>query len=264
MKVPIYNIKGEKSGEMTVAKAFSQPVRKDLIKRAILHEQSLERHPYGANPLAGKRTSAHYHGRRGIKHAMMNREMARMKRIHGQGHLNMTARFVPQATKGRKAHPPKAEKVWEKKMNKKELLKAILSAVAATGKKNIVEERGHKIKDVKHVPMIIEDKFQELKKAKDVKDALHDIGFDAELERAKEKKVRAGKGKTRGRRYARKKGPLIVVSDEKDIKKSGRNLSGVDIVTVSELSVTLLAPGTHPGRLCLWTKSAMEALDKLN
>ncbi|MFH1364573.1 MAG: 50S ribosomal protein L4 [Candidatus Aenigmatarchaeota archaeon] len=264
MKVPVYSTKGEKTGEMNLAKAFSQPVRKDLIKKAVLYEQSLTRQAYGADPLAGKRTSAHYHGRRGIRHSMMNREMARMKRIHGQGHLNFTARFVPQAVKGRKAHPPKAEKIWEKKMNKKEFLKALLSAVSATGKKEMVEERGHKITGVKHVPMVIDDNFQELKKAKEVREALHAIGFDKDLERAESKKVRAGRGTMRGRKYTRKKGPLIVVGEDKGIEKAGRNLAGVDIVTVKNLSLELLAPGTHPGRLCLWTKSAMNELDKLN
>jgi len=264
MKTPVYNMKGEKSGEVNLAKAFSQPVRQDLIKKAVLYEQSLERQPYGANPMAGKRTSAHYHGRRGIKHSMMNREMARMKRIHGQGYLNMTARFVPQSTKGRKAHPPKAEKIWAKKMNKKEFFKALFSAVSATGNRDIVGERGHKIEKIKHIPLIMDDKFQELKKVKEVKELLHILGFDAELERAKEKKIRAGKGKLRGRKYVKKKGPLIVVSDYKGLEKAGKNLAGVDIVSVKDLTVQLLAPGTHPGRLCIWTKSAMEAVDKMN
>ncbi len=119
MQTSIYDIKGKVKGKITIPKIFSVAVRKDLIEKAVLAERSRKRQPYGSDPLAGKRTSAHYHGRRSIRWSMMNREMARTKRIHNQGGLNYTARFVPQATKGRKAHPPKAEKKWKLKINKK-------------------------------------------------------------------------------------------------------------------------------------------------
>nr|NIQ06333.1 50S ribosomal protein L4 [Candidatus Korarchaeota archaeon] len=42
-----------------------------------------------------------------------------------------------------------------------------------------------------------------------------------------------------------------------------RNLPGVDIVKVNNLNVELLAPGTHPGRLTVWTSSALEKLNEL-
>ncbi|MFH1978493.1 MAG: 50S ribosomal protein L4 [Candidatus Aenigmatarchaeota archaeon] len=262
MKSPIYSLKGEKIGDMELGKTFSQKVRQDLIKRAVLFEQSHERQSYGADPLAGKRTSAHYHGRRGIKHSMMNREMARMKRIHGTGFLHFTARFVPQAVKGRKAHPPKAEKIWELKMNKKEHMKALLSAIAATADKEFLAKRGHKITHLKHVPLVIDDKFQELKKTKDVLEIFKLLGLSEDVERAKTKSVRAGRGKTRGRKYVKKKGPLLVVNEERGIEKASKSIPGVEIATPKSLTVQMLAPGTDPGRLVLWTKSAIEQLQK--
>ena len=72
MKIPVYDLKGKVKTEITVANAFKGPVRKDLIERAFLTERSKERQPYGANPLAGKRTSAHYHGMRHYRFTMMN------------------------------------------------------------------------------------------------------------------------------------------------------------------------------------------------
>ena len=42
--------------------------------------------------------------------------------------------------------------------------------------------------------------------------------------------------------------------------KAAKNLPGVDVVTVDNLNVELLAPGTHPGRLTIWTQSAIEKL----
>ena len=161
MKIPVYALMGTQKGSITLGRAFSGPVRPDLIKRAVKAEQAAIRQPYGADPEAGKRTSASYHGRRGIRHSMMNREMARMKRITSTRTLYMRARFVPQAVKGRKAHPPKAGKVWDRKVNKKERVAALLSAASATLNRDWVEKR-QRVEHVKHIPLVVEDKLQGL------------------------------------------------------------------------------------------------------
>jgi large subunit ribosomal protein L4e len=257
MKIPVYSLNGKVKGNIVLAKAFSEPIRTDLIKRAVIAERSNHIQPYSTDPLAGKRTSAHYHGRRGIRHAMMNREIARMKRIHGSGGLDFRARFVPQAVKGRKAHPPKP-KNWVKKINKKERKKALLSAIAATTNKKMITERGHRTDGVKHIPLVIEDKFQKLKKIKDVISVLKKLGLEQELDRTKEKKIRAGRGKTRGRKYKKKKGLLVIITEDKGIGKACKNIPGLEITTLKNLSVELLAPGIKPGRLTLWTQSAIE------
>lgn len=263
MKVPVYGLDGKVKGSITVAKAFSRPVRNDLIKKAVLAEQSKTIQPYGTDPLAGKRTSAHYHGRRGIRMSMMNRELARMKRIHGSGGLSMRARFVPQAVKGIKAHPPKAEKNWKVKINKKERINALLSAASASANREMVEKRGHLIEGVKHIPLVVEDKIQDFKKIKEVRETMQKLGLEMELERAKKKKIRAGKGTARGRKYKVKKGPLVVVGEDRGIIKAGSNLAGVDVVEAGNLSVSMIAPGSHPGRLCLWTESAVKKMEEL-
>ncbi|MHA1513617.1 MAG: 50S ribosomal protein L4, partial [Candidatus Hodarchaeales archaeon] len=41
---------------------------------------------------------------------------------------------------------------------------------------------------------------------------------------------------------------------------AARNISGVDTVLVDQLNAEHLAPGTHAGRLTVWTKSAIEYL----
>ncbi|MCX6814074.1 MAG: 50S ribosomal protein L4, partial [Candidatus Aenigmarchaeota archaeon] len=230
--------------------------------RAVLAEQSNNRQVYGTDPLAGKRTSAHYHGRRKVRHSMMNREMARMARIHGTGFLHMTARFVPQATKGRKAHPPKTEKVWKKGMNKKEHTKAMVSAVSATAHKDYVVSRGHKTEGIKHIPLVIENSIEQVKKVREINEVLRTLGLEKEIERAKEKKVRQGKGTRRGRKYKKKKAFLIVVSEYRGIEKAAGNIPGVDVVRINELRVEHLAPGGMPGRLTLWTEGALEQFEK--
>jgi len=262
MKVPVYTLKGESKRSMDSGRVFSEPVRPDLISRAVISEQSRNRQPYGADPLAGKRTSAHYHGRRKVRHSMMNREMARMARIHGSGFMHMTARFVPQATKGRKAHPPKTEKVWKKGINKKERMKALASAIAATASKEFALSRGHKADGIKHVPLVVEREIEEVKKAKEAIEALKALGLEKEMERVKEKKIRPGKGTKRGRKYRKKKGLIIIVSEYGGIEKAAGSLPGIDVVKASELRVEHLAPGGRPGRLALWSEAALEQIEK--
>ncbi|RLI99848.1 MAG: 50S ribosomal protein L4 [Candidatus Aenigmatarchaeota archaeon] len=263
MKVAVLSLSGEKKGEIEIPLGISE-IRADLIRRAVLAEQSKKRQPYGTDTLAGKRTSAHYHGRRGIRWSMMNREMARMKRIHNQGFLNYAARFVPQAVKGRKAHPPKVEKVWEQKINKKERLKALMHAIVATFNKEMVLGRGHRIDELKYFPFALDNSFQKIKKTKDVVKLFCTLGLEKELERCKEKKVRAGKGKMRGRKYRVKKGPLVVIGKDEGVSNAVKNIAGVDVCKVDELTVEALAPGTCPGRLTIWTEDAIKMIGNIN
>lgn len=262
MNVKVLSLKGEPKGEISLARAGSEPLRNDIINKAFLAERSRLRQPYGADPLAGQRTSAHYHGERGIRHSMMNKEMARMKRIHSGGFLYFRAREVPQAVKGRKTFPPSTDKVWELKINKKERRKAISSAVSASLNRDMVAKRGHKIGTVPHFPIVVEDALEGLRKSRELEQALLSMGLKPEMERIEAKSIRGTAGSMRGRRYIRKKGPLIIISRDGGIVKAGKNLQGVDVLGIKELSVNQLAPGCHPGRLCVWTKSALEKFDK--
>ena len=257
----VYDLEGKEVEEVKLPKVFSYAYRPDIIKKAVLASQANRRQPYGLDPLAGKRTSAHYHGKRKYRWTMMNKEMARISRIHGKvGYLNFVARFVPQATKGRRAHGPKAEKIWSQKINDKERKTAIKSALAATANMELVKNRGHKIQN-QMLPIIIVDSAEDIKKTKDVRNFLEKIGLKSELERCAIKKVRAGKGKMRGRKYTKKKGPLIVTSKNCSLLKAARNIAGVDAVAVNNVNSELLAPGTHAGRLLIITKSALNKLE---
>jgi len=260
MQAIVYGLSGKEKGKLNLPSLFSEEVREDLIKRAVLAEWSEKRQKYGSNPLAGQRSSAHYHGRRSRRDSQMNRELARMKRIHGQGFLNLTARVVPQAVKGRKAHPPKSEKNWTLKINKKERVKALNSAIAASADRERVSKRGHRVSNVKHMPLVLEDDLQKMKKTKDVLGVLEKIGLKEELERCGERKVRAGRGKMRGRKYRNSKGPLIIIERDEGIARAGENIPGIDVAERTKLDVGMLAPGTHPGRLIIFTKSVIKEL----
>jgi large subunit ribosomal protein L4e len=266
MKADIVDIQGNQKSEIELPKVFASDYRPEIIRRAFLVTRSKKRQPYGTDKMAGKRTSARYWGSRDLPpdRKMMNREMSRLKRIFGDtaGGLLMRGRFVPQAVKGRRAHPPKVEKKWRQKINKKERLLAIKSAIAATISKELVVERGHRIGEIK-LPIVVDDSLHTLKKTKDVVTFLEKIGLKKEMERAKKKKVRAGKGKMRGRKYKRKKSVLFVIGDSGEIIKSVKNVPGTDICLANNINVELLAPGSHAGRLTIYSESAIKKLGEI-
>ena len=265
MKVNVVDISKNKVKEMELPSHFNEILRPDLIKRSVLSMQSKKRQPYGAMPEAGKRSSAKLSRRRRDFKGSYGFGISRVPRkiLSGKGsRWNWVGAFAPGTVGGRRAHPPKADKTFEKKINKKEGKKAMRSAIAATMNKEAVKQRGHLIPE--DYPFILDGKFESLDKTKAVKEILGKLGFEAELKRVEVKKIRAGKGKLRGRKYKTKKGPLIIVSSESSIIKSAKNIPGVDVIEVKKLNIEALAPGTVPGRASLWTKEAIEKLGKEN
>ncbi|NPA38642.1 MAG: 50S ribosomal protein L4 [Candidatus Nanohaloarchaeota archaeon] len=258
-KVKVYDVKGSAVKEITLPSVFDRPYRSDLIKRAFLALMSHLRQPYGADPMAGKRTSAEYRGRRRDYGSWANRGLHRTKRIRvGSGHMTGVVRFVPQAVKGRRAHPPLAEKVWYQEINKKERVLAILSAIAGSSLKDFVS-RVHRINEL-DVPVVVEDALDTVAKTKELEMFLRKIGLEEELDRIKEKKVRAGKGKLRGRRYKKKKGPLIVTANPSSaLFKSAPNL-GIDVVYYDHLNIGHLSPSGKYPRLVIYTEGALEKI----
>ena len=246
----IYGLDGKVVKEIELPRVFSYEFRPDIIKRAVLAIQSHRRQPYGVKPYAGMDSSAENWG--------PGYGVARVPRIK----TGRRAAIVPQAVGGKRAHPPKVEKKYYEKINRKEKKIALLSAIAATANEELVRERGHVFEG--SLPKIVVDEFQEIKKTKEVIETLNALGIYEDVEKSKKsKRVRAGKGKMRGRRYKSKKSLLIVVGEDRGIGTGAKNLPGVDVILVKDLNVELLAPGTHPGRLTLWTESAISYLEGL-
>ena len=144
----------------------------------------------------------------------------------------------------------------------KERRKALRSAIAATSDRELVMRRGHRIDGLKSFPIVVVDDIEKVSKTKDLVSFLDKIGMEKELERSSEKKVRPGKGKTRGRKYKKKRGPLFVIAKDGGICKAVRNLPGCDYCKVDNLSAEYLAPGAAAGRLVVWTKGAIDKLGK--
>ncbi len=254
-KVKVLSLKGESIEEIkTIPEVFTVPYRPDLIKRAFLAALTASRQAQGRDPMAGKRTTALSWG--------VGYGIARVPRVKGSGYPEASAgAFAPMTVGGYKVKAPKVEKVIRERINKKERRLAIASAIAATSEPKIVESRGHILPKNIELPIIVEDSIEDIEKTSELVSILKKLGLYDDIIRVKERiKIRAGKGKRRGRRYKEGKSLLIVVNKSGKIMKAARNLSGVDVVNVRRLSILDLAPGGRAGRLTLWSKSAFNEL----
>jgi len=248
----VFNLKGEAAGKVRLSPIFKTPFRPDVIKRAVIAVQSHSFQPQGRDVFAGKRTTAESRG--------VGLGISRVSRVKG----GQRAAFITSAVGGRPTHPPKVEKKIDKKIPRKEMRLALRSAVAATASKEMVSSRGHVVDEVPDFPLVVVDEVQSLRKTREVRDALIRLGVWPDIYRVREsRKVRAGKGKRRGRRIKQAVGPLLVIAKNEGVVEAAQNVPGVDIATVDSLNIELLAPGTHPGRLTLWTNSAFQKLESV-
>jgi len=243
MQATVRDLNGDDAGSIDLPEVFETHFRPDLIQRAVVAAQANRKQAYGADEFAGLRTPAESLG--------SGRGMSHDPRQDG------VVRRVPHAVSGRKAHPPKADKDQGKTINRKERQLATRSALAATVDAERVADRGHEFDDDLELPLVVSDEIEDLVKTQEVVSLLEALGVAEDIERADEgKKVRAGRGTTRGRKYQEPKSILFVTSSEPS--KAARNLAGADVATAGEVNVEDLAPGTHAGRLTVFTESAIE------
>ncbi|KXB02798.1 50S ribosomal protein L4 [candidate division MSBL1 archaeon SCGC-AAA261F19] len=254
MKVKVYSIEGEPGTQVELPQIFEEKFRPDVIRRAVLAAQSARVQPWGADPRAGKRTTA--------ETPQKGTGLTRVKRIKGRRHHAAgRSAFAPFTSGGRRAHPPKPNQKRKEKINRKERRLAIRSAISATKEGGLVRSRGHEVDDIKEFPVVIEEEVERIKKTTEAKELFKKLGVWRDVERVKEgKKISSGKGKMRGRKYRKAIGPLLVIAEDRGVVRAARNLPGVDIVPVEKLNAELLAPGGDPARLTLWAKSAVDSL----
>lgn len=263
MKLKVLDKDNKETKTVSLPAQFNEPVREDLVKRAVLALQSARRQKYGSNPEAGQRYSSFVSKRRHKYKSTYGIGQSRTPRkvLNSRGtRFYFVGATAPQTVGGRRAHPPKSEKEWAHKINIRERRKAIRGALAATLNQNLVTQRGHFIPD--SYPFALDASFESLDKTKEVLAALQKLGFQKELDRAQTTTIRAGVGKRRGRKTVTKKSVLFVVSKDCPLLKAAANITGVDIVPVQSLNAELLAPGTHPGRVTLFTDAALDALEQ--
>ncbi|MCJ7478874.1 MAG: 50S ribosomal protein L4 [Candidatus Nanohaloarchaeota archaeon QJJ-7] len=264
--VKVRDADGKKTDELDLPLQFRERVRPDIIKKAVLSAQSKRRQRYGADEESGLKHVTHWKKRsrayRGIRGRSYPSSRTPRKITFRRGmQMSGPGGEAPQAVGGRKAHPPKSEKDFEKDINDKERRKGIRSAVAATMDEELVQERGHVIGDTE-LPLVVDSSVEELESTSDVVDLLEELGLEGELDRVRDKQSRAGKGANRGRPTREKAGPLLVVGEDQGISKAARNIPGVEVREVEHMDAEVLAPGTEPGRLVVWSENAVEKLEE--
>merc|ERR1712194_826010 len=105
---------------------------------------------------------------------------------------------------------------------------------------------------------------ESVQKTKQALEILKKIGCEEELQRVLDsRKVRAGKGKMRNRRYVMRRGPLVVYNEDNGIVRAMRNIPGVETACVDRLNLLKLAPGGNFGRFIIWTEGAFQKLTEM-
>tara|TARA_B110000438_G_C15726045_1_gene612054 strand:+ start:334 stop:1197 length:864 start_codon:yes stop_codon:yes gene_type:complete len=263
-----YSIEATDGKNVNLPGAFESDFRPDLIRRAVHSSRANRRQPYGHREHVGKRAP-----QPGMKHSVewwgKGRGVSRIMRKTGA----RTGAQNPHTRGGRRAHGPMVQKEWGQKLNTKESNAARDSAIAATADSDKVAARGHRFSDNVRFPIIIgsysedgEDYDVEsipLEKAtKKFIAMMESIGLGDDLSRANDgRNIRAGKGKMRGRRRRTPRSILLVVAQRDALAKAARNVPGVDVAVAKDLCAEDLAPGGDAGRLTVWTKSAIGALE---
>ena len=252
-RVHVYSLDGDVVKSVDLPTVFQGEVRSDLIRRAVTAAQANRRQPYGPGRRSGAKHSVRWSGK--------GHGVSRVPRIRG----SMTGAQAPGTVGGRRAHPPRVEKVWAKKVNENERRLARNAALAAVKEVTIVSARGHAFKRELSLPVVIEDGIETLQPdggaTQEGVKILDRLGVYADVERAKDgRHVRAGRGKMRGRRYRQPRSLLVVVKDPAKVRRLFGNLPGVEVVSPAGLDAEVLAPGGDPGRLTMFSEGALEVL----
>jgi len=256
MKAEVFGLNGKSSGEVNVPEVFATALRPDLVKRVFWIVGSHSLQPKGRDPMAGERTTAETHS------PPTGTGRSRIPRVKGERYSRGgLAGGVASVVKGRLPHPPRSEKVIHLHVNRKERRLATDSAIAYTASLDAVKARGYKVRELA-LPLVVADDVETLEKTTELISFLEKVDLKEELERVEGRTKRnTGKRRLRGRAYKTGVGPLIVITNDRGVGKAAGGIPGVEVTRVESLSVLDLAPGGVPGRLTLWTESALSALD---
>ncbi len=265
----VYEIDVELGKKVNLPDSFSAEIRADLVKLAVASSRANRRQAYGSREHQGKKRPMS-----GMKHSVewwgKGRGVSRIMRRTGQrrGAQN------PHTLGGRRAHGPKVEKDWSRKLNRNERRLARNSALSATTDVDMVSARGHRFaEEISSLPIVLGDYSENGEKidietfnlsggTRKVSAIFEALGLGDDLARARNgRKIRAGKATMRGRVHKVPKSVLLVVANKDGLAKAARNLPGVDVVAAKDLSAEHLAPGGDLGRLTVFTKAAVEALN---
>ncbi|CAE7579544.1 RPL4A [Symbiodinium necroappetens] len=193
------------------------------------------------------------------------RAVARIPRAPGGGtHRAGQAAFGNQARGGGMFNPTRIWRRWHRRVNVTKKRHAVAVALAASSLPPLVMARGHRIGKVAELPLVVSDGLESVTKTKQAVESLKKLGCGEELQKVLDsKKIRAGKGKARNRRFVRRLGPLVIYNEDNGIVRAMRNVPGVETAHVDRLNLLRLAPGGAFGRFLIFTESAFKRLSAI-
>ncbi|KAG6335680.1 hypothetical protein ID866_3414 [Astraeus odoratus] len=244
--VSVHAISGEASSSLPLPAVLTAPIRLDVVAQVHKSLAKNKRQAYAVSEKAGHQTSAESWG--------TGRAVARIPR----------GAFGNMCRGGRMFAPTKTWRKWHVKVNQNQRRFATVSALAASALPSLVLARGHRIEETDEVPLVVASAVESIKKTKEAVALLKTIKAYADVVKvSNSRRLRAGKGKMRNRRYRQRRGPLVVYNEDNGIVKAFRNLPGVELVNVRRLNLLQLAPGGHIGRFVIWTEGAFGLLDEV-
>lgn len=254
--ITVYDHEAKSVGTVGMPHVMASAIRPDQV--AFTHQLMLKntRQAYAVSTNAGYQTPAASWG--------TGRAVARIPRVPGGGtHRAGQGAFGNMCRGGSMFCPTKIWRRWHRKINVTQRRHAVASCLASSAIAPLVMARGHRIEEVREIPLVLANEVEKFTKTKDVYEMLKKHGLKADLDRVlANRKVRAGKGKARGKKFKTPRGPLIVYNSDDGIVKAARNIPGLDVVNVNSLNLLKLAPGGHLGRMMVWTEDAVKACKK--
>jgi len=257
--VSIYNYEKptEKTGTLPMPQVLSSPLRPDLVRTIHTNVSKNRRQAVSVGAKVGYETAAASWG--------TGRAVARIPRAPGGGtHRAGQGAFGNMCRGGGMFSPTKTWRRWHRRVPVGQKRHAVACALAASSLVPLVMARGHRVGQVAELPLVVSDGIESMSKTKEAFETLKKLGLTEELKRITDsKKIRAGKGKARNRRYVMRKGPIVIYNEDHGIVKAMRNLPGVETVCVTRMNILRLAPGGHFGRLVIWTEGAFKKLSEI-
>merc|ERR1719150_840651 len=252
-----YDNPSEKKETVPMPLALTMPLRPDLVRYIHTGISKNKRQAYSVGAKVGYETAAESWG--------TGRAVARVPRAPGGGtHHAGQGAFGNMCRGGGMFNPTKTWRRWHRRVNVTQKRHAVATALAASSLPPLVMARGHRVGDIAELPLVVSDGLESISKTKQAVETLKKLGCAEELQRVLDsKKVRAGKGKMRNRRYTMRRGPLVVYSEDSGIVRAMRNIPGVETANVSRLNLLKLAPGGNFGRFVIWTKGAFKKLGEM-
>jgi large subunit ribosomal protein L4e len=245
---------GSNRSTITLPAVFQTPYRPEVIQKVYNNLNSYTFQRQGRYPAAGQMVSAESRN--------TGLGIARIARARGEGFPRAgQAAGVASVRHGRLAHPPVSWKNIYKKVNKKEKLLALCSAIAATTNSELIKRRGHKIKDEIQLPIVVSNEIESVVKSKDLEKILFNLGLEEDLKRTFIRRNKSYHKNSINRRSALS--VLILVGNDEKIGRLSNSLPGITVKSVKSVSVLDLAPGSKPVRLTIFSENAIKELTNL-